>query len=175
VAAALREVLTYDPIVVGGTAEEYWTAADYHETDLDLCAPLTESDRRSLTSLGFRKQGRHWYHARAHVAVEFPDSRIDGDESRTHEEPVGEGMARIIGLDDLYMDRLKQATMSEERGGIEFQSALAVTTSTFDAIDWAYVGARIRGLVEADTSLGESMKRLDARIRRRVRRLLSES
>ncbi|MDP9342621.1 MAG: hypothetical protein M3Q23_11140 [Actinomycetota bacterium] len=174
-AAALREALTHDPIVVGGTAEVYWTSAEYHEPDLDICVPLTESDRKTLGSLGFELEGRHWYHPKAQVAVEFPDSRIDGIERRTVETPVGSGRARLIGLDDLYFDRLKQATINERREEIEFQSALAVAAANLEAIDWTYVSARIRRVIETDRPLGEPMRRLDSRIRRRARQRLSEN
>lgn len=175
VAAALRKILTSDPIVVGGTAEEYWTADEYHETDLDICVPLTRGDEAALRRFGFRKRGRHWslYLASSIVAVEFPDSRIDGDESRTVEPRIGPGRPRIIGLDDLYLDRLRQATMSTHEG-VEFHSALAVVAAAYDEIDWRYVRNRLRTIANDDPTVGESMKRVDSRIRRRVRRALSE-
>src|SRR5436190_2110398 len=83
-AAALRRILSHDPIVVGGTAEEYWTAADYHETDLDMCVQLSKVDRSTLAGYGFEREGRHWVSelGKYTVAVEFPESRIDGDEDR---------------------------------------------------------------------------------------------
>ncbi len=173
VAAALREALSDDPIVVGGTAEEYWTAAEYHPTDLDLCAALTEEDRSALRRLGFRKRGRHWQHPRIQVAVEFPDARIDGDESRTAEVNLGIGQALVIGLEDLYVDRLTQSN-SHEQEGIEFQSALAVVAAAHDQIDWTYVRSRLKAVAKSDPALGEHLRRNDARIRRRVRRALTE-
>jgi hypothetical protein len=169
VAAAFRDVLHSDPIVVGGTAEEYWTAAEYHQTDLDLCAYLTAADRAAIEALGFRPTGRHWIHPRINVAVEFPDSRIDGDEARTIEEPVGEGAARIIGLDDLYLDRLRQATIDERQEGVEFHAALAVVAARYEDIDWRYVRGQIK---QAEAGVGAPMRRLDSRIRRRVRERL---
>jgi len=165
VAAAMREALRYDPIVVGGTAEEFWTAAEYHETDLDLCAPITPRDMETLERLGFRRAGRHWERVGLAVVVEFPESRIDGDEGRTVEAVAGPGRARIIGLDDLYLDRLRQSTIDERKEGIEFMSALAVVAARHDDIDWSYVAQRIRG----EGTLGHVMKRIDSRIRRRVR------
>ncbi len=172
VAAAFRQVLSHDAIVVGGTAEEYWTAAEYHEIDLDLCAPVTGKDEQALRELGFRKVGRHWEQAGLAAVVEFPDSRIDGDERRTVEEDVGPGTARIIGLDDLYLDRLKQSTVDERREGVEFHSALAVVAARYDDIDWAYARRRIAETAERDPSLGDAMRRIDSRIRRRVRERL---
>jgi hypothetical protein len=160
---------------VGGTAEEYWTADEYHQTDLDICVPLTTGDEAALRRFGFRKRGRHWSLdlASAIVAVEFPDSRIDGDESRTVEPRIGPGRPRIIGLDDLYLDRLRQATMSTHEG-VEFHSALAVVAAAYDEIDWRYVRKRLRKIADDNPALGDPMKRLDSRIRRRVRRVLSE-
>jgi hypothetical protein len=174
VAAAFREILTDDPIVVGGTAEEYWTAAEYHETDLDLCASLRKADEGSLEKLGFRREGRHFVHPRINVAAEFPEAMIDGDESRTVEEPVGPGRARIIGVDDLYLDRLRQATIAERREGIEFHSALAVVAACDELIDWSYVGHRLKTIRLQKDPIGDTMRRLDSKIRSRVRRKLSE-
>jgi hypothetical protein len=174
VAAALSEVLTYAPVVVGGTAEEFWTAAEYHETDLDLCAPLVAEDRSVMERLGFEVDGRHWYHAGARVAVEFPDSRIEGDESRITEVHVGDGIARLIGLDDLYLDRLKQSTAFEGSEGVEFMSALAVAVTRYEDIDWPYVGGHIEQEVRDDPSLGHSLRRLNRKLRQRARRVIAQ-
>jgi hypothetical protein len=171
VAAALREVLSHDPIVVGGTAEDYWTSDEYHETDLDMCGWLTRDEELLLVELGFRTEGRHRFFEPAEVAVEFPEAHIDGDEGRTIEEPVGDGAARIIGVDDLYVDRLRQATIDERGEGIEFNSALAIMAARHDQIDRRYVAERI---ALEDGRLGPLMKRLDSKIRRRVRRALTE-
>lgn len=172
VAAALRSVLSTEPIVVGGTAEEFWTAREYHETDLDLVGVLRDEDLETLGELSFSSQGRHWVHDSLPVAVEFPESRLDGDITRTHLEAVRDGAARIIGVDDLYLDRLRQATVQEHREGIELDSALAVAAACYDIIDWRYVRRRIRNAASTEPFVGEPMKRIDAKIRRRVRREL---
>jgi hypothetical protein len=174
VAAALRELFPKEPIVVGGTAEEYWTADEYHETDLDLCVSVGDEEERLLTKFGFRIHGRHWMRDDIAVAVEFPDSRIDGDDARTMLASFGEGAARIIGVDDLYLDRLRQATMREDREGIEFHSALAVAVSCFEQIDWSYVRSKLSTVRGFEPAVGESMRRIDSRIRRRVRRMSEE-
>jgi len=164
----LREVLSTEPVVVGGTAEEFWTEAEYHETDLDIVVPLRPQDLKALEGLGFIESGRHW--VIGNVAVEIPESKLDGDLERTHIERIGKGAVRIIGVDDLYLDRLRQATSREDAEGIEFHSALAVAAAQFRSIDWAYVRERIRHEPEY---IRDSMKRIDAKIRRRVRRELS--
>lgn len=169
IAAALTEVLTDEPVIVGGVAEDYWAAGVYKETDLDLCVPLNDRDIDALRSLGFEREGRHWYHPACHVAVEFPDDRIDGDIERTVVEPIAGGRARIIGVEDLYLDRVRQATMNEGHEGVEFMSALAIAAARFDEMDWSYIRVRIRNAVERERLVGEPMQRLSRRIRRRAR------
>lgn len=173
VAAALRDVLNVEPVVVGGTAEELHSGAEYHETDLDVCGWLQHGEGTVLRRLGFRKRGRHWFHEPSRVAVEFPDSRIDGDEDRIERIRVSSGTAAVIGVDDLYLDRLRQATVPlHVEGGVEYHSALAVAAGAHDRIDRRYVLRRIREIEREDPMLGARMRSLDSRIRRRVSRAL---
>jgi hypothetical protein len=160
--------------LLGGTAEEFWTEAEYHETDLDLCAPITGEDEAALARLRFERTGRQWERPGLAAVVEFPDERIDGDERRTVEHVVGPGRCRIIGLDDLYLDRLRQATIDERREGVEFHSALAVVAARYEDLDGDYIARRLREIREGEGRIADTMKRLDSRIRRRVRHSLSE-
>ena len=174
VAAALGLVLSPPPIVVGGTAEEYWTQDEYHPTDLDVCAPLTAKDKQTLGALGFSWSGMHWVRDRGHtVAVQFPDSRIDGDERRVATETFGSAVARIISLEDLYLDRLRQATANQNDHSVEFMSALAVVAARYEEIDWGYVRERLGDLAKSAPGLAADMRRIDRRLRQRVRRVLS--
>jgi hypothetical protein len=175
-AAALSEVLVHEPIIVGGTAEEYWTEAEYHETDLDLVAPLSRKDEETLKRLGFKKAGRHWERPGLAAVVEFPEPVLDGSEDRTVLLSVGPGHARIIGLDDLYLDRLRQATINEAIEGVEFHSALAVAAARIEEIDWKYVTKRLQDILQREGDrVGGGMKRINSRIRRRVLRAMRES
>jgi hypothetical protein len=175
VAAALRELLPREPIVVGGTAEEFWTADEYHETDLDLCVLMDPESMRRLRAAGFRREGRHWVRQDITVAVEFPESRIDGDESRTVLKRFRGGAARIIGVDDLYIDRLRQATLREDQEGIEYHSALAVFGGCFEDLDARYIRRRIDQVVRTEPLVGRSMRKIDSKIRRRVKRALTSN
>ena len=174
-AAALTEVLGHEPIVVGGTAEEYWTEAEYHETDLDLVAPLSRKDEEALRRVGFRRRGRHWEQPGLAAVVEFPESVLEGRQDRTVLLAIGPGHARIIGLDDLYLERLRQATINEATEGVEFHSALAVAAARFEDIDWRYVFTRLRLIHQQEGDrVGGGMKRINSRIRRRVLRAIRE-
>lgn len=173
VAAALRDVLQREPVVVGGTAEEYHSAAPYHETDLDMCGWVTEEERGELTRLGFEKVGRHWFHGASKVAVEFPDSIIDGEESRIERIRVASGTAAMIGLDDLYLDRLRQATAAPHEGSVEYMSALAVAAGTYGRLDRRYVLSKIKQIQARKMWVGPLMRKLDSKIMRKVRRTLT--
>lgn len=163
------------PVVVGGTAEEFWGGHEYHETDLHLCGTLTPTGRAALKDLGFQRAGRFWIRPGTSLIVEFPDTRIDGDNSRIRTTRVASGSARIIGLDDLYFDRLKQATTNEPQEDFHFQSALAVATSRYEDIDWAYVGDRVRAVLRQEPLVGQAMQRVNSRIRTRARRALTKT
>jgi hypothetical protein len=172
VAAVLHDALPGPPVVVGGTAEQYWTRLPYHATDLDMCASIDDAAARTLVDLGFTKSGRHWWHEAAGVAVEFPAPVIDGDLSRV----VVDRGASIIGLDDLYLDRLRQCTADEaSTASTEYLSLLAVLATCSDRIDWAYVRRRIGQIRRNETHLAAPMQRIQARARRTVARRLRGS
>jgi hypothetical protein len=82
--------MAVEPVVVGGTAEEYWTSDEYQQTDLDMCAPIGKEERALFGVLGFTKSGRHWENSGLHVAIEFPESEIDGEFARTELIQVGD-------------------------------------------------------------------------------------
>jgi hypothetical protein len=172
VAAAIREMVP-SAIIVGGTAEEYWTARTYHETDLDLCAMLGRAEREALRALGFTREGRHWFHERARVAVEVPGPLLDGDPDRVVTVEIGRGAARVIGVDDLYLDRLRQTTVAPGRDDIHFESALAVASATFESIDWPYIRRRLTAISKEEPSVARHMRAANTVIRRRVRKALS--
>jgi hypothetical protein len=172
VAAAIRDGLGLDAVVVGGTAEEFWASDEYHETDLDLCAHVGPEHHKALRSLGFQRSGRHWEHGLLPVAVEFAESEIDGDYERTVLIPAGGGYARIIGREDLYVDRIRQAT-AESGDGQRYHSALAIATTQYEFMDWSYVAGRLREIAETNAGLGKDCRAIDSRVRRRVRKTLS--
>jgi hypothetical protein len=142
---------------------------------LDLVSRITSDDRATLESLGFERRGREWIRAGTPFVIAFPDTRIDGDDERIHTTRVGGGSVRIIGLDDLYVDRLKQATTNEPREDIHFQSALAVAASRYDDINWTYVSSRIEATQRSEPLNGQAMRRVNSRIRSRARRALSRN
>ncbi|MFN2462961.1 MAG: hypothetical protein ABR573_03535 [Candidatus Dormibacteria bacterium] len=171
-AAAIQEALALTAVIVGGTAEVYWSGDEYHQTDLDLCASIGPEHHAALRAVGFVRSGRHWEHVASGVAVEFPESEIDGDPARTRTLVMGSGFATVIGVEDLYVDRVRQATADDNEYG-RFQSALAIAAAQYERIDWKYVQRRLRDVLVSDPTVGVACRAIDSRIRRRVRRILT--
>jgi len=169
VAAALREILDREPVVVGGTAEDLYTGDVYRETDLDLCGWVTVDEEPILRKLGFVRDGRHWVHTPSKVAVEFPESEIDGDEACVLRRPTGGGIAAVIGVDDLYLGRIRQATADDRASdGRSARAGLAVALAAYDEIDWRYVERVIGKAEHDDPLLGKPMREVHKKIRRRL-------
>jgi hypothetical protein len=180
VAAAVRLVLPVASIIVGGTAEAYWTGRDvYHATGLDIwiagAIRKGSAAANALESLGFSRDGRHWLLPGLNVPVEFPSGAFAGSPQRLKTESIEGGDVSVIGLDDLYLDRLRQATASDNEESVEFTSALSVAAHRFDAIDWGYVRDRIARERRSNELLGRVMAARNRRVRALVRRALSEA
>lgn len=167
-AAAITKLLRDRPIVVGGTAEEYWAGGEYHPTDLDLCPQPSASGRRALTAVGLRKRGRHWVRDDLPVAVEFPGSGDDIE--RTVAVTIGGVAILIISCEDLYLDRVRQATMSFPREDVSFDGALEIALTNYATMDWDYIRDRIRAAVSTERRVGTIMVGVNRRVRARARR-----
>lgn len=167
-AAAMTKILSSVPIVVGGTAEEYWAGGEYHPTDLDLCPEPSPTDLKALESVGLSKSGRHWIRDDLPVAVEFPGSGDDIE--RTVALKVGRVSIRMISCEDLYLDRIRQATVSWPREDVSFDAALELALTNYVTMDWDYVRRRLGEAASAERKVGSLMVSVSRRVRARARR-----
>jgi hypothetical protein len=173
VAAAITTVMASPPIVVGGTAEEFWAHDDYHPTDLDLIPRPSPADENAFLELGLKRKGRFWIHPDLPVATEFPHDP-SFEVRRTSDKRIAGVTVKLIGVDDLYLDRLQQTTMTESTSDQHFASLLAVAAANWDQLDWKYIERRIRETRERKPALGESMQRMNTACRRVARKQLSQ-
>jgi len=167
-AAAMTKVLSKQPIVVGGTAEEYWAGGEYHPTDLDLCPRPSPSELKGLASLGLRKRGRHWTREDLPIAVEFPGS--GADIQRTVVVKVGGVSILMISCEDLYLDRIRQATVSWPREDVSFDAALELALTNYLTMDWDYMRGRLRTAASSERQVATLMASVNQRVRSRARR-----
>ncbi len=167
-AAAMTKLLSNQSIVVGGTAEEYWAGGEYHATDLDLCPRPSPSDLRTLESIGMYRTGRHWTRHDLLVAVDFPGSGDDIE--RTVVVKVAGVPILMISCEDLYLDRVRQATVSWPREDVSFDSALEIALTNYITMDWDYVRSRLRAAASKERTVGTIMIGVNRRVRLRARR-----
>ncbi len=163
--------MTRTPIVVGGAAEAYWAGDLYRPTDLDLCPRPTRADEAALAALGFHREGRHWVHDNLLYGVEFPGS--GEDIQRTVDVSVGGAHAVVISVEDLYLDRLRQSTMTESTRHRHFQDAVAIIVARRTALDWKYLDLRIDRAATVEPLVGVAMLHMHPRVRAAARRALA--
>ena len=113
--------------------------------------------------------GRHWTRTGSLVPVEFPGGPFAGVRERTALAGPTDVAVPVIGLDDLYLDRLAQATVSLAENTVEFESALALAAYRFDSIDWNLVSRLVSQERRSNPMVGDRMARHNRRIRRLIR------
>jgi hypothetical protein len=172
VGAALSVVMEDPPIIVGGTAEEYWSRSEYHPTDLDLIPDPSKEDEKAFKALGFYREGRHWVRDEVPFGIEFPhDSTFQVNRTVTVKLKMPKAEVQMIGVDDLFLDRLSQATATMKVGDMHFDSLLAVAVTNWDDLDRVYITKRIREIELQNPALGSAMRSMERRCTRRVRDL----
>ncbi len=174
VAAALGQVFGRPPVVVGGTAQQYWLSDRYYATDLDLCPRPSLEDEAELRVLGFRKEGRHWVRDDLASGFEFPGSGDDIADDRTVLVEVQGVSATVIGLEDLYLDRLRQSTANERAPeDATMRTVVGLAVAWAGRLDAAYVQVRIRQAAKEEPMVGAAMARQQRRAARLARRALA--
>lgn len=143
------------PTVVGGLAVETYTQGGYTTLDVDMIAPDDQIASEVMHALGFeRKSGfRHYQHPDLDVLVEFPTGPLEGAADRVTEVRLdGGGSLRVIGIEDIVIDRLSAYVNWDRRRADSpdaIQAALLVVAQR-EKIDMEYLRrtARERGLSE---------------------------
>jgi hypothetical protein len=171
VAAAVSDAIANRPVLVGGAAEDHYIGGRYRQTDVDFVGWLTAEDEAALTDLGFHKEGRWWVDEGTGVPVEFPESSLAGDVERIRQIQVGEGLVSLIGPEDLYLDRVRQAT-AEPGEGQQTNAALALAITNPDTIDWRYIERVLDREDDRDPYVGSRMKKIHRRLRGRMRQMI---
>lgn len=108
-AALLQEALQargQNAAVVGGHAVEVYTLGSYATGDIDMVVFDKAPARAILESWDFAAHGRLMWHEALGVAVDLIAERLGGDWRRTSELEFRGHTVRVIGPEDLVIDRL---------------------------------------------------------------------
>lgn len=96
---------TRPPVLVGGAAVELYTGGAYTTGDYDFVGDVPESVGRALEEAGFKREGRHWIHAKEELFVEFPGSTVQPHE-KTAMLDLGDVSVLTLSPEDMIIDRL---------------------------------------------------------------------
>ena len=150
IAAAIQtELQTHsnDAVVVGGSAVEFYSAASYMTKDLDFIVKDDFNVKLVMTGLGFKNDGDGiWYHDDSTVIVEFPKGPLIGDLSKLTHVETPFGTAKIIGIEDIIIDRASAVKYWKDSS--EWTEYLL--SSHYDNIDIGYLREQAQKLNCAD-------------------------
>ncbi|OGQ05244.1 MAG: hypothetical protein A2W61_04290 [Deltaproteobacteria bacterium RIFCSPLOWO2_01_44_7] len=104
IADALRTV-GEDPILVGGTAVEFYTEGGYATQDIDMVTPGGPSLFEVMMNLGFERRGKDFIHEELEIYIEFPGVSLGGERQSDLLDVDGTPLL-IISIEDLIVDRL---------------------------------------------------------------------
>ena len=127
--------------LVGGQAVETYTAGQFTTGDIDITTTDQEATERLLARLGFKREGMIWLNEKLAIAVHIVGSYPTRTEKvRTVE--VGPYRVRVVGVEELLIDRLRAA--KSRRSGRDAEQALVLFSGFRKRIDLDYLRRRAK-------------------------------
>lgn len=141
------------PIVVGGSAVDFYTEGIFPSYDIDLIG-----DRKIIGEIlenifGFKRSGRHWINEQIGIYVEVPGDHLAGNRDKVTTIKVGNLKLYVIGIEDLIIDRM--AACSEWKSDTDCKQAQYMLRYYHSKIDFDYLDkkAKDEGLLKILTKL----------------------
>ena len=127
--------------LVGGQAVETYTAGQFTTGDVDVTTTDREATESLLGRLGFKREGMVWLSEKLAIAVHIVGSYPTRTENiRTVE--VGPYRVRVVGVEELIVDRLKAAKFW--KSGRDSEQAVVLFSGFRERIDLEYLTRRAR-------------------------------
>lgn len=104
IAESLRDI-GQDPILVGGSAVEFYTRGGHSTADMDFVTPGGPKLVAIMQGLGFEKIGKDFVDKKRRIYVEFPGSFLGAAEI-ANTVTIDEIPLKVISIEDLIVDRL---------------------------------------------------------------------
>lgn len=139
------------PVLVGGSAVQYYTNGAYASLDMDILwsdsAVLTEI----LSPYGFKREGRYWFNDEEDLVLEAP-SHFFNEKYITLN--TGYGSVRMIALEELIMDRLDAYKWTNRRDDYKWAKVMLETylcmRNELSALDYEYLAKETKNRDIAD-------------------------
>ncbi len=126
------------PILVGGSAVEFYTRGTCRSLDIDLLADR-DSLGRVLEEMGFSKIGRHWFYTKD-IGIEIVGDPAEGQRVN---EILHEGkLIRVLSIEDLIVDRLNAC--KHWKSQYDCEQAQVLVGAYLDKLDKEYLKKRMK-------------------------------
>jgi hypothetical protein len=127
--------------VVGGQAVETYTAGQFRTGDIDIVTPDSKAAEEILQQIGFEREGMIWLSKALGLAVHIVGlSPTNSEKARIiHAGPY---QVRIVGVEDLIIDRLAAAKFWKSQ--VDLEQAKALWKGFRKQIDLQYLRKRAR-------------------------------
>ncbi len=109
--------------LVGGQAVETYTAGQFTTGDIDITSTDRETTEGILGRMGFKRGGMVWINEALGMAVHIVDM-IPNRTEKTRLIRVGPFTVRVVGIEDLIVDRLAAAKLWKSDRDAEQAEAL---------------------------------------------------
>src|SRR6267378_26 len=127
--------------IVGGQAVETYTAGQFRTGDIDIVTPDSKVAEEILKQIGFEREGMIWLSKVLGLAI-----HIVGLSLRNFEKAriirAGPYLVRIVGVEDLIIDRLEAAKFWNSQ--VDLEQAKALWKGFRKQIDLQYLRKRAR-------------------------------
>ena len=127
------------PVIVGGSAVEFYTRDWYSTSDIDLAIDKSRRDgfEKAMAGFGFRKEGRMWIREELGLYIEIPADISDISMENLTKIETPNGNAYIIGIEELICDRIQAA--EHWKSAADLEQAIRIGSAFNDDIDWDLV------------------------------------
>ncbi len=130
------------PIVVGGSAVDFYTEGIYQSYDIDLVSNRKIIGEILENVFNFKPSGKNWINEQIGLSVEIPDSRLAGDKDKVTVIRIGNLNVYVIGFEDLIIDRLNACVHWESQTDCE--QAQFMLRIYRERLDFEYLEKRAR-------------------------------
>ena len=127
------------PVIIGGSAVEFYTRDWYATGDIDLAIERTKKGKITniMEKHQFKRSGRMWIREDLGLYVEFPGDTDDLDLEKVTRVDTDWGHAYVIGLEDIIFDRIEAAEHWKSESDRE--QAIRMSSVFYDDLDWQYL------------------------------------
>lgn len=95
------------PIVVGGSAVDFYTEGIFPSYDIDLVGSREIIGEILEKTFNFKPIGRHWVNEQIGLFIEIPGTHPAGDIDKIVTIRIEDLTVYVLGLEDLIMDRIR--------------------------------------------------------------------